>query len=128
MFGGYSYLDAITTDAGPGAPGASGLPMVMVPRHNVTLWTDYDVLPRLTIGGGMTIASLPYASVSPTVRKWTPGYARFDAMATYRVSKTVDLRLNVQNIFDKQYFASAYPIYATWAPGRTAMLTLNIHQ
>lgn len=129
VFGGYSYLDAITTDAGPAAaPGASGLPMVMVPKHNLTLWTDYEVMPKFTLGAGMTLSSLTYASVSPTTRKWTPGYARFDAMATYRVSRTIDLQLNVQNIFDKKYYSSAYPIYATWAPGRTAMLTLNFHQ
>ncbi|VVE41886.1 TonB-dependent receptor [Pandoraea fibrosis] len=129
VFGGYSYLDAITTDAGPAAAsGASGLPMVMVPKHNLTLWTDYEVMPKFTVGAGMTLSSLTYASVSPTTRKWTPGYARFDAMATYRVSRTIDLQLNVQNIFDKKYYSSAYPIYATWAPGRTAMLTLNFHQ
>ncbi|AVF38441.1 TonB-dependent siderophore receptor [Pandoraea apista] len=129
VFGGYSYLNAITTDAGPGAaPGSNGLPMVMVPKHNLTLWTDYEVMPKFTVGAGMTLSSLTYASVSSTTRKWTPGYARFDAMATYRVSRTVDLQLNVQNIFDKKYYASAYPIYATWAPGRTAMLTLNFHQ
>lgn len=129
VFGGYSYLNAITTDAGPAAaPGSNGLPMVMVPKHNLTLWTDYEVMPKFTVGAGMTLSSLTYASVSSTTRKWTPGYARFDAMATYRVSRAVDLQLNVQNIFDKKYYASAYPIYATWAPGRTAMLTLNFHQ
>ena len=128
VFGGYSYLDAITVDAGPAAISASGLPMVMVPKHNFTLWTYYDVLPKLSIGGGATISSLTYASVSPTVRKWIPGYARFDAVATYRVAKSIDLQLNVQNIFDKKYFSTAYPIYATWAPGRSAMLTLNFYQ
>jgi catecholate siderophore receptor len=129
VFGGYSYLNAVTTDAGPGAaPGSNGLPMVMVPKHNLTLWTDYEVMPKFTLGAGMTLSSLTYASVSSTTRKWTPGYARFDAMATYRVSRSVDLQLNVQNIFDKKYYSSAYPIYATWAPGRTAMLTLNFHQ
>ena len=62
------------------------------------------------------------------MRKWTPGYARFDAVATYSVAKKVDLQLNVNNIFDRKYFSSAYPIYATWAPGRSAMLTLNFYQ
>lgn len=127
VFGGYSYLDAITTDAGSANASASGLPMVMVPKHNVTLWTYYDVLPKLSIGGGATISSLTYASVSATSRKWTPGYARFDAVATYRVSKTVDVQLNVQNLFDKKYYSAAYPIYATWAPGRSAVMTLNFH-
>lgn len=128
VFGGYSYLNAITTDAGPGSPGASGLPMVMVPKHNFTLWTSYDVLPQLTLGAGATVMSKTYASVSSTVKKWTPGYARFDAAATWRVNKTMDVQLNVQNLFDKQYYASAYPIYATWAPGRSAMVTLNFYQ
>jgi catecholate siderophore receptor len=128
VFGGYSYLDAITIDAGAASAAASGLPMVMVPKHNFTLWTYYDVLPKLSVGGGITLSSLTYASVSPTVRKWTPGYARFDAVATYRVAKSIDLQLNVQNILDKKYFSSAYPIYATWAPGRSAMLTLNFYQ
>lgn len=128
VFGGYSYLDAITVDAGAANPTASGLPMVMVPKHNFTVWTYYNVLPKLSIGGGATISSLTYASVSATSRKWTPGYARFDAVATYRVSKDMDVQLNVQNIFDKKYFSSAYPIYATWAPGRSAMMTLNFYQ
>ena len=127
VFGGYSYLDAITTDAGPANPTASGLPMVMVPKHNFVLWTYYDVLPKLSIGGGATFSSLTYASVTATTRKWTPGYARFDAVATYRLDKTMDLQLNLQNIFDKKYYSSAYPIYATWAPGRSAVLTLNVH-
>lgn len=127
VFGGYSYLDAITTDAGPANPTASGLPMVMVPKHNFVLWTYYDVLPKLSIGGGATFSSLTYASVTATTRKWTPGYARFDAVATYRLDNTMDLQLNLQNIFDKKYYSSAYPIYATWAPGRSAVLTLNVH-
>ncbi|MEX3692571.1 TonB-dependent receptor [Paraburkholderia sp. BR14263] len=128
VFGGYSYLDAITTDAGPASPTLSGLPMVMVPKHNFTLWTSYDVLPKLTVGAGATVSSLTYASVSATSRKWTPGYARFDAAATWRVSKKIDLQLNVNNIFDKAYYQSAYPIYATWAPGRSAVVTVNFYQ
>ncbi|MBC8635478.1 TonB-dependent siderophore receptor [Caballeronia sp. EK] len=128
VFGGYSYLDAITIDAGAASAASSGLPMVMVPKHNFTLWSFYDVLPKLKVGAGATIASKSYASVSPTVLKWTPGYARFDAVATYHVAKSVDLQLNVNNIFDRKYFSSAYPIYATWAPGRSAMLTLNFYQ
>ncbi|BBU31182.1 iron transport receptor protein [Burkholderia sp. THE68] len=128
IFGGYSYLDAITVDAGAVSAASSGLPMVMVPKHNFTLWSFYDVSPKLKVGAGAIIASKSYASVSPTVLKWTPGYARFDAMATYHVAKSVDLQLNVNNIFDRKYYSSAYPIYATWAPGRSAMLTLNFYQ
>lgn len=129
MFGGYSYLDAITTGGGPSASGAalSGTPMTMVPKHSFTLWTSYDVLPRVNVGAGVTLSSLVYASVSATRRNWTPGYAKFDAAVTWHATKSMDLQLNVNNIFDKQYYQTAYPIYATWAPGRSAVLTMNLY-
>lgn len=73
-------------------------------------------------------AKWTYASVAATSRKWIPGHARFDASATWRVSKKVDLQLNVNDIFDRKYYQTAYPIYATWAPGRSAMVTLNFYQ
>ena len=83
------------------------------------------------VGAGLDEATRAFTLVievpEPT-KKWTPGYARFDAAATWRVNKTMDVQLNVQNLFDKKYYASAYPIYATWAPGRSAMVTLNFYQ
>ncbi|MCA8091149.1 TonB-dependent receptor [Burkholderia anthina] len=118
----------MTTDAGPGSPGASGLPMVMVPKHNFTLWTSYDVMPKLTFGAGATVMSQAYASVSATTKQWTPGYARFDAAAMWRVKQDDGRSVERQNLFDKQYYASAHPIYATWAPRRSAMVTLNLYQ
>ncbi|WP_367882613.1 TonB-dependent receptor [Pseudomonas putida] len=127
VFGGYSYLNAVTTDAGDANESASGLPMVMVPKHNLTLWTYYDVTPKWTVGTSVKASSLIYASVSDTTRKWTPGYAEVDAMASYKFSKSLDVHLKLKNLFDLQYFASSYPIYATWAEGRSAQMTLNFH-
>ena len=128
VFGGYSYLDAITVSGGPAASsaGLAGTPMTMVPKHSFTLWTSYDVLPRVNVGAGVTMSSLVYASVSASKRSWTPGYAKFDAAVTWHATKNMDLQLNINNIFDKQYYQSAYPIYATWAPGRSAVLTMNL--
>ncbi|MGC1330634.1 TonB-dependent receptor [Pseudomonas sp.] len=127
VFGGYSYLDAVTTDAGSANSASSGLPMVMVPKHNLTLWTYYDIDPKWTVGAGMKASSLTYASVSSTTKKWTPGYSEFDAMTSYKISKSMDVQLNLKNLFDRKYFASSYPIYATWAEGRSAQVTLNFH-
>ena len=124
---GYSYLNGITVNGGPAGASSNGLPIVMAPKHNFTLWTTYRVTPKFTIGGGATFSSLTYASVTSTVRKWTPGYAKFDAMMSYKINKSMDIQLNVQNLFDKQYFATAYPIDATWAPGRSAMVTMNFY-
>ncbi|KAA0998229.1 hypothetical protein FVF58_45405 [Paraburkholderia panacisoli] len=34
----------------------------------------------------------------------------------------------LQRSFDEKYVSTAYPIYATGAPGRSAMLMLNFYQ
>lgn len=128
IFGGYTYQDAVTMNAGPSNPALNGLPMVMVPKHNLSLWTSYQVLPQLKLGGGVTASSLSYAAVAATSRKWTPGYARVDLSATWNINKSMDLQLNINNAFDRKHYQSAYPIYAAWAPGRSAMVTLNIYK
>lgn len=128
IFGGYTYQNAVTTEAGPTSPALNGLPMVMVPKHNLSLWTSYQMLPQLKLGGGVTASSLSYASVSAASRKWTPGYTRVDLSAAWTINKSMDLQLNVNNVLDRKYYQSAYPIYATWAPARSAMLSLNIYQ
>lgn len=127
VFGGYTYQDAVTVNAGPSSPALNGTPMVMVPKHNFSLWTSYQVLPQLKLGGGVTASSMSYASVAATSRKWTPGYARVDLSATWNINKSMDLQFNLNNAFDRKYYQSAYPIYAAWAPGRSATVTLNFY-
>lgn len=59
---------------------------------------------------------------------YIPSYWRYDAMASYKVSKNVDLQLNVQNLTDKRYFDQVYSTHmAHVAPGRTALLGVNFH-
>lgn len=55
----------------------------------------------------------------------SPRRCRRDARSE---ASSVDLQLNVNNIFDRKYFSTAYPICATWAPGRSAVVTLNFFQ
>ncbi|MFU0820708.1 MAG: TonB-dependent receptor [Pseudomonas lundensis] len=59
---------------------------------------------------------------------YVPSYTRYDAMASYKLSKNVDLQLNVQNLTDKTYYDKAFSThFANQAPGRTALLTTNFH-
>ncbi|MCY1451553.1 hypothetical protein D9M71_684240 [compost metagenome] len=49
-------------------------------------------------------------------------------MAAYKLSKNVDLQLNVQNLTDKRYFDQIQGRHmAHVAPGRTALLGVNFH-
>jgi catecholate siderophore receptor len=127
VFAGYTYLKAILVKNG-GAGTAFGLQdgarFPNTPRHSVSLWSTYQLLPDVTIGGGAFYTAKVYGS-QPN-NKWAPSYWRFDAMAAYKINAKLDLQLNVQNLTDKFYFNQAYPAhYLSVAPGRTATISLN---
>ncbi len=129
VFGGYTYLDAILVKNG-GSGAAAGLtdgqPFPNTPKNSFALWTTYKVLPRFTIGGGANYMAKVMGSTNPATPKWVPDYWRFDANATYVISDRLTAQLNIQNLTDKTYFTQAYPThYATIAPGRSAVLSLN---
>ncbi|HJV95721.1 MAG TPA: TonB-dependent siderophore receptor, partial [Albitalea sp.] len=128
VFGGYTYLKSeLRNNGGKGAAfGATdGQAFPNTPKSSFSLWTTYQPMPKLTLGGGAYYMSKVWGSQA--TNKWVPAYWRFDAMAAYRIDKHTSLQLNVQNLFDKKYFNQAYAShYASIAPGRAAILTLGI--
>ncbi|MCS3416782.1 catecholate siderophore receptor [Pseudomonas sp. BIGb0450] len=133
VFAGYSYLKSELVD--PGLNGRNGVissgsskgnQMPNTPKNSFSLWTTYDVTPKLTIGGGAFYVDEVYGDAGNTV--YVPSYTRYDAMASYKLTKNVDLQLNVQNLTDKTYYDKAFAAhFANQAAGRTAMLTTSFH-
>jgi len=133
VFAGYSYLKSELVD--PGLNGRNGVvsagsnkgnQMPNTPKNTFSLWTTYDVTPKLTIGGGAFYVDEVYGDAGNTV--YVPSYTRYDAMASYKLTKNVDLQLNVQNLTDKTYYDKAYAShFANQAAGRTALLTTSFH-
>jgi catecholate siderophore receptor len=135
VFGGYTWLDGRIDDNGFVNTGTATAPVYAAspyngnvfpstPKHSASLWTTYQVMSNLTVGGGMNTMSRVYANINNN--KFAPGYTRFDAMASYVVNKNVSLQLNVQNLADKLYFDKvSSPHYAGVAAGRSATLTAN---
>jgi catecholate siderophore receptor len=131
VFGGYTWLDAEIADNGFVASGSTFVPSPFngnrfpsTPKHSASLWTSYAFTKDFTAGFGMSAMSKVYANVNNN--KWAPGYARFDAMASYALNKDISLQLNLQNLTDKLYFDKvSSPHYAGVAPGRSATLTAN---
>jgi len=136
-FGGYTYLDSELVDGGLTNVGSNATP-VFVPlssvargdqfpntaRNSASIWTTYAVLPNLTVGGGAFYVDKIYGNTLNTVS--IPSYVRYDAVATYKIDKNLNLQLNVQNLTDERYFNAAYSShYAQVAAGRLAFLTLN---
>ena len=103
-----------------------GNEMPNTPKNSFSLWTTYEVMPKLTIGGGAFYVDEVYGDTANTV--YVPAYTRYDAMASYKLTKNIDLQLNVQNLTDKTYYDKAYSAhFASQAAGRTALLTTSFH-
>jgi catecholate siderophore receptor len=125
VFGGYTYMDSEVVKTTLAADEGNRMPST--PRNNFTFWSTYDLVPdKLTVGAGATFVDSQFGNVANSVE--IPSYWRYDAMASYRLTKNVDLQLNVQNLADKRYFDQVFQThYAHVAPGRTALLSANFH-
>lgn len=115
---------SVTTDASSS--------LAWTPENAVSLWTTYN-LPAigLTLGGGARYSD-GFKRTGSASANAVPGesqsYVVFDALATYRVSKNVDLQLNLFNLFNKKYIASMNRMGTRYVPGveRSARLTMNV--
>jgi catecholate siderophore receptor len=77
----------------------------LVPRHSFSLWNRYDFTKRVGAGLGIIARSKSYASISNAVK--LPGYARVDGALYYKLPQGIEAQVNVENIFGKDYFATA---------------------
>ena len=103
MAGGYAYQDALVTSATTAA--RAGAQVAQVPHHTFSLWSNYQVHPRVGAALGIVYRSDMFAAIDNTVV--LSGYTRIDAAAFVPLSKRARLQLNVENLFDKKYFANA---------------------
>jgi len=125
VYGGYTYLKSRIGDSGKNSA-YEGNVFPNTPESSFSLWNTYAFTPQLTAGVGAYFVDKQYGNEANTVS--IPSYWRFDAMAGYKFNKTVDLQINVNNLFNKTYYDKAYPAhYAAIAPGRSAVATLNLH-
>lgn len=119
---GYTYLDAKLRDDGRGDN--DGNVLKFIAPHSFSIWSTYDVTPKLNIGGGVNYVGRRYVNDDNTL-KFKP-YARFDASIGYAINENIDVRVNVQNLTDKTiYDASHVGLFALVAPGRSALLTAS---
>ncbi|WP_144633616.1 TonB-dependent siderophore receptor [Bordetella genomosp. 13] len=94
------------------------------PRHLFKLWTNYKftegVLDGFSVGGGMLAQSAITRGVTQG------GYAIYNAQVGYRFNPDVELALQVNNLFDRDYYIRPPSrFYSVFGDGRNAMLTLR---
>ena len=98
-------LQAIRTSAGS-VPLPAGTVLAQLPRRTFSWWNRVDFNDRWGAGLGLISRDAMYASTSNGVT--LPGYVRADAALYYRASERVRLQLNVENLGDTHYHASAH--------------------
>jgi catecholate siderophore receptor len=108
---GYAYTDARITDnprAGTG-PGTSnilpGNRVQLVPLHQFSWWNKYQFDPLWSASVGVIYFSDSFTSSDDLVRM--PGFFRVDAGIYRKIDEHWRVQLNVENIFNKGYWASA---------------------
>jgi catecholate siderophore receptor len=104
--------------------------LAYTPKKAFTSWTSYLLPFGLTIGGGARYNGEMQRGTDSAIGTpaYTQAYWVVDAMASYPINKHFDLRLNLYNLFDKDYVAAINKSGYRYTPGapRSAMITANI--
>ncbi|WP_029012731.1 TonB-dependent receptor [Niveispirillum irakense] len=129
IFANYTYLDSEVLQSvadGLATDAQKGNPLTSTPKHSGSLWTTYDLPFNVQLGYGATYTGAAYFNNSGTTLYKSDSYWVHRASAAYFVNEEVEVRLNVNNLFDKLYFTRARNNgWATPGDARSATLTVN---
>ncbi len=101
---GYAYTDArITSDTS--ATIVAGNRVQLVPFHQFSLWNKYQFTPMWSAALGVIYFSDSFASSDDSVK--LPGFVRVDAAVYAKINETWKAQINVENIFNEGYWATA---------------------
>ena len=101
---GYAYTDARVT-SNTSTTIVAGNRIQLVPFHQFSWWNKYQINPTWAASVGVIYFSDSFASSDDTVR--LPGFFRVDAGLFAKINETWRAQLNIENIFNKGYWASA---------------------
>ena len=77
----------------------------LVPRTSLSLWNKVQLLEQLGAGVGVVHQARMYAAVDNSVT--LPAFTRVDGALFLTLNRLTRIQLNVENLFDANYFASA---------------------
>ncbi|MGN7738465.1 TonB-dependent receptor [Pseudomonas sp. 22526] len=103
VFANYTFLDSETLKAANTAAGIArkGQALGNTPPRSFNLWTTYELPAGWTLGYGTRYVS--ERNVTSSTRAKLDAYWVHNAMLGYKVNHNLDLQLNVNNLFDKDY-------------------------
>lgn len=129
IFANYTYLDSEVLQSvsdrvleTTGIDAQAGNPLPNTPEHSASAWTTY-ALQGWTFGYGVTYQG-DFHTASTANAPRVKSYTMHRAMAGYQFNARFGLQLNIDNLFDKQYFTRVRNNgWATPGAARSAVLT-----
>ncbi len=136
VFGGLVLMQSeVTQSLAPSAnktlyPTNVGRPLANVAHESFSLLTKYQLTDVWELGGQAVYRSKIYGGTLLAANQGTslPSYWRFDMFAEAKINKNWQVKLFVNNIFDKRYYDALYQSatpFVLEAPGRAAYLVLS---
>jgi catecholate siderophore receptor len=124
---GYTYLDGRTIASGTAAYVGKFLPNTA--RNAVNLWSEYEFTENFEIGVGGNWLDHRFADYAESVN--ISGYVVWNAMASYKLNKSLFLQLNGFNLanklyYDGSYYTSAAENHIIPGAGRSVRLTIRL--
>ncbi|TNE58553.1 MAG: TonB-dependent receptor, partial [Sphingomonadales bacterium] len=74
--------------------------------HQIGIWNRFQVNEQFGFGLGAIYQDEQFTSVSNNVT--LPDYWRFDAAVYWDLNERVSMQVNIENLFDENYYASAH--------------------
>ena len=102
---GYAWQDGRITRA-ISSSAAAGATLAQVPEHSFSAWARYAIAPRWSAAAGVIHTDRIFAATTNTVV--LPSWTRVDGGVFFDVTPKVRAQVNVENLFDADYFASAH--------------------
>jgi catecholate siderophore receptor len=125
IFAGYTFLDSEVLESkeiNNGVP-VKGKELANTPTHSASLWTTYDITDKWQVGGGLTFVGSRFGDNGNTNE--VPSHVLGDLTVAYKLTRNVELRLNVLNVGDTKYFQQVYQAHVVPGPGRTFLFGAN---
>ncbi|WP_084651334.1 TonB-dependent receptor [Ottowia thiooxydans] len=96
-----------------------------VPERVANVWVGWKLAPAWTLSSGLRHVGKRYADNANTLK--LPGYTTVDVALQWKATADTTLTLRGFNVFDKNYFSTAYYTTSQWlvGEGRRIEVTLN---
>lgn len=129
IFAGYSYLDT-SVEEGPAVAQDGTDNLTYTPGNSFTAWTTYRFGSGLMLGGGAIYSGEMHRGTDGAVGTptYTEAYTLVNAVASYEVTNNITLRVNINNLFDKEYVSAINKSGYRYTPGspRTILIGADI--